>query len=93
MLRPAAGISDAKCSHECHGRPSRADARAAQTSVRGLSDSVQKVKITPNFSFAKVLPAEGDEDEVTLSVCEQRNAAWVGTTLRGRRASEKKLER
>ena len=76
MPRPAAEISDAKCSHECHGRPLRADARAAQTSARGLSDSVQKVKITPNFSFANV-----DDVHVYESVCEQRNAAFVRMAL------------
>lgn len=35
-----------------------------------------KVKITPNFSFARV-----DEAARLLSVCEQRNAALVRMTL------------
>ena len=40
-----------------------------------------KVKITPNFSFARV-----DEERLGfLSVCEQRNAALVRMTLEGER--------
>ena len=59
---------------ENHGRPLRAVARA-RTDQKKERDG-GKLKITPNFSFAKW----GTEREGS-SVCEQRNAALVRATL------------